>query len=513
MCCFTFRKKQNDDESNYTRQSIKISSKLFVTESSGNIYKDYEILDCIGQGSYGKVYRAKHIKTGEMRAIKKIYKTSFAISKEEEQDLIKEISMLKQLDHPNILKIFEFYNTKNNLFIVSEYLTGGELFKKIIEEKHFSEKVAAHVMRQLFSAVQFCHINNIIHRDLKPENIIIESYEPNRAEFFTIRVIDFGTSEYKKKTMLKEKIGSSYYIAPEVLNNNYNEKCDVWSCGVILFILLCGYSPFNGRTEESILKKVKIGKFSMTDSIWQEVSNEAKDLIEKLLNKNIEKRLSAAEALKHEWFRKVETFDRRVSQGRLENVFNNLKKFHTEQKLQQAVLSFLVHNFIQKEEVIELRRVFLSFNQNGDGRLTKSELQEGLKLLMESKQAKNETDELMKNIDFNSSGFIEYEEFITASLDKKTLLTEENLRFAFNAFDKDSDGKISYSELKSILGKAPMPDNQEISDSLFKDMISKIDLNGDGEICYEEFKLMMYSLLKVSEGKDADISLEDSRIK
>ena len=513
MGCFPFLKKLNDTESNYTRQSIKISSKLFVTESSGNIYKDYEILECIGQGSYGKVYRAKHIKTGAMRAIKKIYKNSLAITQEEEQSLIKEISMLKELDHPNILKVFEFYNTRNNLFIVSEYLTGGELFKKIIEEKHFSEKVAAHVMRQLFSAVQFCHVNNIIHRDLKPENIIIESYEPNRLEFFTIRVIDFGTSEYKKKTMLKEKTGSSYYIAPEVLNNNYNEKCDVWSCGVILYILLCGYSPFNGRTEESILKKVKIGKFSMSDSIWQEVSNEAKDLIQKLLNKNIEKRLSAAEALNHEWFKKVETLDKRVSQGRLENVFNNLKNFHTEQKMQQAVLSFLVHNFIQKEEVIELRRVFLSLDQNGDGRLAKSELQDGLKLLLESKQTNSETETLMKNIDLNSSGFIEYEEFITASLDKKTLLTEENLRYAFNAFDKNSDGKISYLELKSILGKAPRPDNQEIDDNLFKDMISKIDLNGDGEISYDEFKVMMYSLLKVSEEKDGDTSVEESKIK
>jgi calcium-dependent protein kinase len=223
MGCFPTRKKYNDIESNVSRRSIKISSKLFVNECNGNIYKDYEILDQLGQGSYGRVYRAKHIKTGVIRAIKKINKYSYNISPEDEENLIKEISILKQLDHPNILKIFEFYNNRQNLFIVTEHLTGGELFKKIIEEKHFSEKVAAHIMKQLLSAVHFCHVNNIIHRDLKPENILIESYESTKKEFFTIRVIDFGTSEYKKKTMLKEKIGSSYYIAPEVLNNKYNE--------------------------------------------------------------------------------------------------------------------------------------------------------------------------------------------------------------------------------------------------------------------------------------------------
>jgi len=498
MGCFPTRKKNSEIESYHHKQSIKVSSKLFVTESNGNIYKEYEILDHIGQGSYGRVYRAKHIKTGVTRAIKKINKHSYNMTLEEEQNLIKEISILKQLDHPNILKIFEFYNSRQNLFIVSEYLTGGELFKKIVEEKHFDEKVAAHIMKQLFSAVNFCHVNNIIHRDLKPENILIESYENTKKEYFTIRVIDFGTSEYNKKCMLKEKIGSSYYIAPEVLNNKYNEKCDLWSCGVIMYILLCGYSPFNGRTEEAILEKVKIGKFSMSDSIWEEVSNEAKDLVKKLLTKNIEKRLSAEQAINHEWFKKVEKFEKRISKSNLEIVFNNLKNFRTEQKLQQAVLSFLVHNLIQKEEVVELRKVFLSFDENGDGRLTKTELEQALKNFMPLKDAKNESEIMMKKIDLDSSGYIEYEEFITASADKYKLLTEENLKYAFNVFDKDNNGKISYLELKSIFGK----DYQDENDNLFKDMINKIDLNGDGEICFEEFKDMMYNLLKVGEYKN-----------
>jgi calcium-dependent protein kinase len=502
MGCIPTRKKnfQIEIESTHHKQSIKVSSKLFVTESSGNIYKDYEILDHIGQGSYGRVYRAKHIKTGVIRAIKKINKHSYNMSPEEEKNLIKEISILKQLDHPNILKIFEFYNSRQNLFIVSEHLTGGELFKKIIEEKHFSEKVAAHIMKQLLSAVHYCHLKNIVHRDLKPENILIESYEHTKKEFFTIRVIDFGTSEYNKKAMLKEKIGSSYYIAPEVLNNTYNEKCDLWSCGVIMYILLCGYSPFNGRTEEAILEKVKIGKFAMSDSIWQEISNEAKDLIKNLLNKNIEKRLSAEEALHHEWFKKVEKFEKRISKSYLEAVYNNLKNFRTEQKLQQAVLSFLVHNLIQKEEVVELRKVFLSFDENGDGRLTKTELEQGLKNFMPTKDAQSEFQDMMKKIDLDSSGFIEYEEFITASFDKNKLLTEENLNYAFNVFDKDKNGKINHLELKSIFGK----DYEHENDNLFKDMINKIDMNGDGEICFEEFKAMMYSLLKVNEYKDKD---------
>jgi calcium-dependent protein kinase len=495
MGCFPNRKKE--PEIKIIRNTIiRITPGLFVTQGVGTIHKEYAILEYIGQGSYGKVYKAKHRKTGVLRAIKKINKSHFS-SIEDEEKLIKEISILKELDHPNILKIYEFFNSQNELYIVSEMLTGGELFKRIIEEKHFSEKVAAHIMKQLLSAIQFCHSNNIIHRDLKPENILIESFEERKKEFFTIRVIDFGTSEHKKNKMLEEKIGSCYYIAPEVLNNKYNEKCDLWSCGVILYILLCGYAPFNAKTDDQILEKIKTGKFSMDDQPWNKISTEAKDLIKKLLTKNIEKRLTAEQALAHEWFSKVYQFKSQISENNLSTVVLNLKSFHSEIKLQQAVLSFLVHNMIQKDDVLQLRKVFLSFDENGDGRIAKSELQQGLQQMLPQEEAKLISTRLMGEVDTDNSGFIEYEEFLTASIDKNKILTEENLRYAFNVFDKDGSGKISFVEIKNILGCSDA--NGKINDKPFIDMINEIDINGDGEISFFEFKKMMFRMLKVDQ--------------
>ena len=133
------------------------------------------------------------------------------------------------------------------MFVISELCTGGELFDRLIEVKQFSERVAANIMRQLLSAINFCHENGIIHRDLKPENILIESNNEKDSDFFKIKVIDFGTCELFQSKMLNEQIGTSFYIAPEVLKNSYNEKCDLWSCGVILYILLSGSPTFYGR--------------------------------------------------------------------------------------------------------------------------------------------------------------------------------------------------------------------------------------------------------------------------
>ena len=191
----------------------------------------------------------------------------------------KEINILKNLDHPNIIKVFEFYSSEKYIYIINELCTGGELFDKIVDVKYFSELVACNIMRQLLSAVAYCHENGVIHRDLKPENILIESSEEKNKDFFNIKVIDFGTCEILKKKKLTEQIGTSFYIAPEVLKNGYNEKCDLWSCGVILYILLCGSPPFYGKNEKEIFRKILDGNFTFRHKIWNKISIEAKNLV------------------------------------------------------------------------------------------------------------------------------------------------------------------------------------------------------------------------------------------
>ena len=391
-----------------------------------------------------------------------------------------------------------FINQKN-IYIINELCTGGELFDKIVDVKYFSENVASNIMRQLLSVVAYCHENGVIHRDLKPENILIESSEEKDKEFFHIKVIDFGTCEILKKKKLTEQIGTSFYIAPEVLKNGYNEKCDLWSCGVILYILLSGSPPFYGKNEKEIFKKILEGNFTFRHKIWNKISNEAKSLVLKLLQVNPNKRLSAKEALEDVWFQKnlninVNQIDNKNSNN-FQIFIKNITEFCAEQKLQQATLAFLVHNFAPKEELDELKKIFFAFDKNGDGKLSKEEFVTGLtnnnNSLNSLLKKNNSIQGLLKNIDQDNNGYIGFEEFLIASINKEKILTEQNLKMAFNVFDRDKSGGISQNELKYILGEY----NVNAKEHLWKKMIQQIDLNQDGQISYEEFRKMMMDVI------------------
>lgn len=226
-----------------------------------------------------------------MRAIKIIDKAYQ--SKEEQEKLINEVQILRTIDHPNIIKVFEFYQEPQRFYIVTELCQGGELFDYILDQGHLTEAKAAVIMQKITSALMYCHQHNIMHRDLKPENLLLER-EPSKQQDIQVKVIDFGTSVmFKEDRKIKGKFGTAYYIAPEVLTNRYNEKCDIWSAGVILYILLCGYPPFNGNDDDEIIENVKKGEFSLKGSEWEQISPEAKDLVQKMIVMDPTKRLSA----------------------------------------------------------------------------------------------------------------------------------------------------------------------------------------------------------------------------
>ena len=289
-----------------SEKDLKVNAGLVVNCNSENPKDKYKILKKVGEGGYGTVWKVQHIKTGLIRAMKRIPKVRKKNVKVEE--IINEIETLKKLDHPNIVKIFEFFVEADGYYLITEYCNYGELFDVIKEKGFLSEEIAANIMYQIFSAVYYCHsTSNIIHRDIKPENILIESIDQN-THFYNIKIIDFGTAKIYEKNKNEDKIiGSAYYIAPEVLNKNYNEKCDIWSCGVILYILLCGKVPFNGKNDSEILQKIKGGKYDLNRHPFESVSDEAKDLIKKCLDLNVNRRINARSALNHKWFRNLET--------------------------------------------------------------------------------------------------------------------------------------------------------------------------------------------------------------
>ena len=471
------------------KSEIIIDAEMAVKGSNEDPYKKYTTLKkTLGEGAFGKVEKVQHNISKEIRAMKIIHIDKINIrNKKEEEELYKEINILKTLDHPNIMKIFEYYTYNNCLYIISEFLSGGELFDKISENKNFKEDVCSFLMKQIFSAVDFCHEKEIIHRDLKPENILIESEEEARKEFFNIKLIDFGTSDkIKKGQYLKQTVGTPYYTAPEVLEQNYNLKCDLWSCGVIMYLMLSGKQPFEGKDDEEIENNIKQGKIDFNDPVWDYISNDAKDLIKKLLNIKVDKRYTAKQALNHPWI--IKSKNRiQIDKNKFAEIVQNLRNYKVTLKIQQSVLAYIVHNLVPKEDCYYLKQVFIAIDENSDGKLTKEELIKGLNIILDQKEAEEEVNRLFEIIDVDGNGFIEYEEFLRAGLDKKKILTENNLKMAFKLYDTENKGKINADDLKKILGKGA--DN--VDDNKWQGLIDEADFDKDGEINYQDFKRIM----------------------
>lgn len=266
---------------------------LFIIDNPGKLLDFYDLdKKKLGEGSYGYVCKGKNKATNAIRAVKTIAKGKMKNIERFKQ----EIAIMKMMDHPNIIKLYESFEDLRNIYLVMELCSGGELFDRIIDAGSFTEVVAAILMQQIIRAVYYMHQNNVTHRDLKPENFLFTSKEPIEKNF--LKIIDFGLScKYTDGQVLQTKAGTPYYVAPQVLHGKYDQAADLWSCGVIMFVLLCGYPPFFGDSDAEVLAKVKTGSYSFNPADWKNVSEDAKNLIRQLLKMNPKERYSAEAAL------------------------------------------------------------------------------------------------------------------------------------------------------------------------------------------------------------------------
>ena len=460
-------------------EDILIHKENVISHKTSNISKEYTFGKTIGSGAFGQVRLAIHKATKQARAVKIIQK-----SKVDMKVLMNEVNVLSKLSHPNIMQIYEMFDDNSNVYIVSEYCKGGELFDIISQKGGFSEKEACIIMKQLMSAICYSHQNHIVHRDLKPENILLEGDTDELA----IKIIDWGCAQtIKVSKQSKQADGTAYYIAPEVLKGEYNEKCDIWACGVIFYILLCGYPPFNGETDDEIYLAVLSGKFEFPEEDWSEISDEAKSLIKKMLTKDVKKRISALDSMQDPWFKKFgekTNFDKKLAS----NVLNNMKKFKKHRTLEKTIISFIINQLIKKDERKELQKQFKDWDTNGDGVLSREEIINGYKKTY-GKVDVNEIDNMIKSIDLDGNGVIDYNEFLACSINKDKIIRNDNLRICFNEFDTDGSGTISLNEITNIFKRGKEDDNEDLE--AFKKIIKDADENGDGEISFEEFQDIM----------------------
>ena len=305
---------------------------------------------------------------------------------------------------------------------------------------------------------------------------------------FELKLIDFGCAKIfsKHKKNFEDTIGTLIYCSPEVLKNNYNKKCDIWSCGVLMYVLLSGHFPFFGKTQKEIKKNILSGKFTFNEKYFSHISDKAKDLISKCLIYNKNKRISIEEVLKHEFFaddlNPNNIFEDKVD---TKNALISIKNYSTQPKIYQTVLAYLSHNFADKGQLNKLKKIFYKIDLNLDGKLSREELTTAFKEAgME--MPKEELNKVMESIDFDGNGYIEYEEFIRVTLPKEQLFTDANLKTAFDMFDLDKNGTISLTEFKEILG---LGKNKDIN--VNNELLKEIPIKGNEEINFEQFKKIL----------------------
>ncbi|XP_027343482.1 calcium-dependent protein kinase 2-like isoform X2 [Abrus precatorius] len=448
----------------------------------------------LGRGQFGVTYLCTENSTGLQYACKSISKRKL-VSKSDKEDIKREIQIMQHLSgQPNIVEFKGAYEDKHSVHVVMELCAGGELFDRIIAKGHYSERAAASICRQIVNVVHICHFMGVMHRDLKPENFLLSSKDENAL----LKATDFGLSVFiEEGKVYRDIVGSAYYVAPEVLRRRCGKEIDIWSAGVILYILLSGVPPFWAvscltffnqicavETEKGIFDAILEGHIDFESQPWPKISSNAKDLVRKMLIQDPKKRITSAQVLEHPWIKDGNAPDKPIDSA----VLSRMKQFRAMNKLKKLALKVIAEN-MSAEEIQGLKAMFTNMDTDKSGTITYEELKAGLQRLG-SKLTEAEVKQLMEAADVDGNGSIDYIEFITATMHRHKLERDDQLFKAFQYFDKDNSGYITRDELETAMNEYGMGDEATI-----KEIISEVDtiISEDGRINYDEFCAMMRS--------------------
>ncbi|KAL5720734.1 non-specific serine/threonine protein kinase [Ranunculus cassubicifolius] len=442
-----------------------------------NIKEIYSLGRKLGQGQFGTTFFCLEKGSGKEFACKSIAKRKL-VTEEDVEDVRREIQIMHHLaGHPNVVSIKGAYEDAVAVHVVMELCAGGELFDRIIQRGHYSEKKAAELTRVIVGVVEACHSLGVMHRDLKPENFLFI----NQEEDSPLKTIDFGLSVFfKPGEQFTDVVGSPYYVAPEVLRKNYGAECDVWSAGVIIYILLSGVPPFWDETEQGIFEQVLKGELDFISDPWPNISESAKDLVRRMLVRDPKKRLTAHQVLCHPW---VQVNGVAPDKPLDSAVLTRLKQFSAMNKLKKIAIRVIAES-LSEEEIAGLKEMFKMIDTDNSGHITFEELKAGMERVG-SKLKESEIYALMQAADVDNSGTIDYGEFLAATLHLNKIEREDHLYAAFSYFDKDGSGYITHDELQQACEEFGMGDVK------LDEIIREVDQDNDGRIDYSEFVAMM----------------------
>jgi len=452
---------------------------LSVT-NPGNVGDFYDLsAGSIGEGAFGNVKKAQDKRTGQWRAVK-------TIAKKAAGRLNEEITIMQMLDHPNIVRLTECFEDPVYMYLVLELCEGGELFDRICQEGSFTELTVSGCLQQMLLALNFLHQKCIMHRDLKPQNWLLKRRNCP-IEQDTLKLIDFGISRrYQPNEMVQSKVGTPAFLAPEVINGGYTEKADIWSLGVMAHVMLSGKLPFDGKTTVTLIMQVRSSHVDMNEHPWPSVTDQGKVFVGSLLNRDPQVRPSAAQALQQPW---IEDRSSNVAASQLTKLeVGRLKAFGRMNQMKKAALSVIATQ-LDNSKIDGLKELFMSMDRNQDGTLSASEMKQGFQ--QAGLAIPGDLDQLLKEVDMDGSGAVDYTEFLAATLAKKQYYQEDVVWAAFKKFDKDGSGSIDRKELSSVLADSAVTNTMHIDAGSLGVILSSVDANGDGLIDFDEFLAML----------------------
>ena len=528
----------------------KIDVKDYIQQLGKDSLDNYEKISLLGKGSYSSVYKVRNKNTNLFRAMKVIQKNF----QKDNDEILREINILKNMDHPNVMKIYEFLEDEKNYYLIQEFCDEGDLETALENKKIYCEFLVRFIMYQVFLAINYLHSNNIVHQDIKKRNISIiklggEKENENKKliktkksdslkrlnsekilyfnplkkeddifikinenkeiqeEFTTkkliknlskkakeylyelsrrsIKVIDFGEAIFmpQKKKYIDDIAGTLNYLSPELIKGQMIKELDEWACGVLMYYLLSGKFPFDGKTQEEIFDNIENQELNLNIPELKNISDECKDLISLLLERDVNKRIKAKDALGHNFFKigiKMKKIIGGMENKQAEKLLNSWIKLQESNKqtnsgmFRKSVLAYMALNFVEKEEEQKMKNLFYKLSGgNKNYLITKENFAKTIKQV-----SNNYTDEEINNLfnklDENKSGIIEYEELIRGLSDKEKLLNEKNMKQAFNFFDQDKNGTITWPEISNVIFK-----NKKMT-NVFKNQVLK-EIQEDGK--------------------------------
>ena len=518
--CYSFK-------SDIKNMTVK-ANRLFQHQKA-NPWDVYKVIEELGSGTYGVVKKVCLINNPEtIRALKIIHKDRL-IQGVDNEKLLDEIIILKNLDHPNIMKLYEFFEDQENYYMVSEYCDQGDLYGKMLKLYYMNEIVVKFLMEQILNAVAYLHSKGVFHGDIKLENIMLYTTTTRSAEQrftiinktitfdknlqkeinnsfnldsgvsrpssksvkivkdmlnYEIKLIDFGCSKIftKRGERTSGIIGTSIYCSPEVIDDLYDEKCDEWACGVLMYLLLCGEPPFQGETEEEIFKNVKKGKYDFSHEEFKNVSENCKNLIKKLLEPKISRRIRAKDALKHPFFTESFNPDAALTSNKDISIIEKLPTLKVpHSQFHRAVVSYMSTNYLSKDEEKKLREVFRYIDYDGQSFLTKAKIEKALKdngKLITVDKIQNIVDAL----DIDKNGVIEYQEYIQGLCNKNSLFNDFNLKNVFVIIDTNNKGYLTSTDIINFAFPGKTVDDEAVEEYL-----KQFGMRIDDKITFDDF--------------------------